>query len=167
MTLRKQQIMKIIRAVLFIILAAIVTVFLNASLASRNPEYALPDVKIIYKDAPLPADNILRASYSWDFIFTTKTSPSDDIPDWHSVAYAPVDGGIPLEIQSSPRYHSIKVSRASDAPGSTFQEVDTGNLRTPVETGSRFTYKIELSWGGQNTIVYYANFDVRSHEPVV
>lgn len=160
MKLRKRNLRRIIIAVVFILLAGVITTMLNAALASRNPVAALPEMRVIYKDAPLPYEYICLQSYSWQFLFINKSGDAN-APDWwkYFLDAGPVVPGSPLDIEFTYPCQSLTVSRA-DEGSDLFVEMG-GVLRTPLEAGV-YTYRVDANWGWRGSVRYYFKIEVRT-----
>ena len=156
MKLRKQFIQRLLIAVLSLILAAGLSYTVKDLLSSRNPESALPIIRIDYNGVELPHEHWMMDAYSWDFLFTTREWSHENPDAWRYMEAAPVLPGAPIDIHFSFPAQTQIVSRAI-AGNDDFEEIG-GVLLTPQEPGE-YTYKIEANWERRGWIRYY--FKVR------
>lgn len=154
---------KVVLGLVFILLAAIVTIFIKDNLDTRDPANALPDIIVKYNGAEIDKAYPIRASYSWNFLTTIENSPVLGLED---VPLSPFSA-LPqkeLAISFSKTPKSIKISRADGRSSSDFTEIATekpGVLTTPGFAGY-YVYKIEASWGMRGSILYFLAIQVRS-----
>ncbi|MDL2325352.1 hypothetical protein LJC61_09490 [Ruminococcaceae bacterium OttesenSCG-928-A16] len=159
MKIRKQIFGKIIAGIVLLLLAAMATLVLKSILMARNPEYALPIVRVECNGEGLPAENQMLESYSWQFLTIVKTGQLHAADAWQNIPAAWEPPNAPLSVGFSFPASSLKISR-TDVDGFTFNEVG-GELRTPHIPGE-YTYRIEASWGTNKSLLYY--FKVRIPE---
>ena len=159
---RKRVIMKIAVGLALLLLAGCIAAIINATLAAREPENALPTIRVDNNGTPLPADHIRLASSSWRFLYTVKSDILMEHDTWldnTTLVPAPVIPGAPLEVHFSYPAEHIKVSRA-DGDSTTFTEC-SGELVTPLTPDVVYTYRVEAYGGIRGSRQFYFKIVVR------
>lgn len=156
MKIRKRVYLRIVAGLLLIVLAGGVSYVIKGVLSARQPESALPEMQVIYSDAPLPAANWMMDSYQWRFLTTVQAWEEPNRSRWLDLQPAPVLPGMPLEIDFSFPCQEMEVSRAMGTGTLTDDDFTavSGSLTTPHEPGV-YTYKIAANWGIKGSVLYY------------
>lgn len=154
---------KVILGIVFILLAAILSILIKDNLDTRDPANALPDIIVKYNGAEIDKAYPIRAAYSWNFLTTIENSPVlglEDVP--LSPFSAQPQKEITIAFTKTPK--EIKVSRADGRNSTDFTEIATqmpGVLTTPSFAGY-YVYKIEANWGMRGSILYFFAIQIRS-----
>lgn len=160
MKLRKQIATRIALGLALLLVAALVTIFINNALAQREPENSLPTMDVYYnveKGDRLPEDHIRRDRYTWQFLFWTREGGGLDLEVWRNIRPGLVQSGSPLELVFSVPPDSYDVSIMT-GEGGNFIELG-GTLTTPSEAGT-YTYRVEAVWSENRRVEYYFRIEV-------
>lgn len=155
MKLRKQVLLKILTGLVLLAVAVVVTVVIRDSLASRNPQNAIPDIDVYYKGiedgARLPAMHIAVGNYTWRFLFkyVSGTIGGDDA--WQQLEPGWVGQRSPIDFVFSfpPESYTVSILREDGS----FEQIE-GELRAPSAKGS-YVYRVDANWSGGRTVTYF------------
>lgn len=157
MKLRKRTLIKIAIGFLLISIAGLLSIAINDMLSAREPEYALPSLKVQFgEEGILPTKHVLWESYSWRFFITVKNGIVPDPDAVENIEPAWVPAGAPLDLLFSQPPSEIEVSMSKN--NSSFIELG-GELSAPMEQGI-YTYRVIANWGMRGTVVYFFKIEV-------
>lgn len=152
MKLRSKMVVRALVALLLLVLAGGIAIIIKDTLAERNPESALPVMRVDYNGVELPAVNVMMDSYAWRFLNDTEKWEQPDRSKWITMEAAYVSPASDLDISFSFEPSSVKISRAFEGSFQ-FEEV-VGDLQTPTLPGV-YTYKVEGNWGLRGSVLFY------------
>lgn len=161
MKLRKQQLLRILIGLVAVVVAGMGTVVIRDALAMDIPAYALPEMDVYYNKGEASGERLhekhVRAdSYSWHFLFGTKTGGGVDLEVWREIEPAFLAAETPMELKFTFPPKNVQISMALDE--GEFAAVD-GPLVTPSVPG-KYTYRVEGSWGKGQTVVFFFRVEV-------
>lgn len=142
-------------AVIMLVIAGYISVFIKDSIDAKNPEASLPVISVTTGYTVLP--NVPRAGYEWNYTTKTVKSPFVSSIDVPLIAYE-VMPDMPILIQFSTQEKNITLYESKISSPEEFTE-KRYNMSTPTEEGE-YIYKVVAQFE-QGTIVHYFALNVK------
>lgn len=160
MKLRQQMILKVVTGALLLLVAAFGAVVIRDALGQRNPENVLPEMDVYYMGEEagyrLPATSIRRDSYTWQFIFWTKSRPVLDLELWREIPPTFVNPNSPMDLAFTFDPDEVLVEMAADE--GEFVPL-SGELVSPAYKGV-YAYRVTADWGKGKSVQYYFRIEI-------
>ena len=155
----KQKMRRYIIAVVMLVLAGYISVFIKDTIDSKNPEVSLPVISVTTGYTLIPS--VPRGGYEWNYATKSVQSPFVSCIDVPLTVYD-VSPDMPIVIDFSRPYRNITLYEGKGAAPEEFVE-KRYSMTTPKEDGT-YIYKIVAQFD-QGTIVHY--FAVKVAQPHV
>ena len=163
MKMPKIFIRKLLLGIVLIGIAIGITVVIKESLDTQDPESALPIIKVEYNGTDVPAANIFRAGYEWNFFTTVERHApviaQEDLP----LTPFDVQKEMPMRISFTKEPAAMRIWRADGRYSTNYIELASDNVAeflTPSLKGV-YVYKIKADWGSRGYIQYYFAIEVK------
>ena len=153
--IHKRKLRRYLFAVIMLVLAGYISVFIKDSIDAKNPEASLPVISVTTGYTVLP--NVPRAGYEWSYTTKTVKSPYVSSIDVPLIAYE-VLPDTPILIQFSVQEENITLYESKVSSPEDFTE-KRYNMSTPAEEGE-YIYKVVAQFE-QGTIVHYFALSVK------
>lgn len=157
--IRKRNIQRYALAVVMLILAGYVSVFIKDSIDAKNPEISLPVVSVTTGYTVIPEQGVPRAGYEWSYTTKSVKSPFVSSLDVPLTSYE-VLPDMPILIEFSSQAQNITLYESKITSPEEFTEKRYG-MTTPLEEGE-YIYKIVAQFD-QGTIVHYFALNVKQN----
>lgn len=163
---RKQMVLRIVAGLVLLLVAAGITVVIRDTLASQNPERALPTMDVYYRGKEvgerLPAAHITVGKYTWRFLFTEvkdEVFKPENLGTLES-AWVPPNSLLELDFSFKPKDVQVSLFQEDDG-GNSFVPQELAGLRAPSAKGIYF-YKVATDWGNGREVIYFFAIQVPS-----
>ena len=153
----KRTIRRYILAMVLLVIAGYISVFIKDSIDAKNPEASLPVISVTTGYMVIPSGGVPRAGFEWSYTTKTVNSPFVSSLDVPLTAYE-VAPNMPILIEFSAQEESITLYESKASEPEVFTEKRYG-MTTPEEEGG-YIYKVVAQFE-QGTIVHYFALNVK------
>lgn len=152
----KQKIRRYAVAVVMLIIAGYISVFIKDTIDSKNPEISLPVISVTTGYTSIPIPDVPRAGYEWNFATKSVQSPFVSCIDVPLIAYEALPDA-PILVRFSIPHKSITLYEGKGAAPENFVE-KRYDMNTSSEEGV-YVYKVVAQFD-RGTIVHYFALNV-------
>lgn len=156
MNTRRQMLAKILLGLVLAVLAGLATIVIKDTLASQQPENALPVMEVWFYSGRdegqlLSPTHVKRDRYEWRFLFSPEYGGGVDLTPWQEIppALVPPVATLELEFSWEPRTCRVYFMQGEGV----FEEI-AGEVKAPSTPGV-YTYKVEASWETTRNVEYF------------
>ena len=154
----KRKLRRYVFAVIMLVIAGYISIFIKDSIDAKNPEVSLPVISVTTGYTVLP--NVPRAGYEWSYTTTSVKSPFVSSIDVPLTAYEALPD-MPILISFSTPPESITLYESNAANPEVFTEKRYA-MTTPVEDGE-YIYKVVAQFENGTIVHYFALSVKQSH----
>lgn len=151
----KLKLRRYLLAVVMLVVAGYISVFIKDTLDSKNPEVSLPIISVTTGYTNIP--NVPRAGYEWKFTTKTVKSPYVSSMEVPLTVYEAMPD-MPILINFSMPCQQITLYESTSESPEEFVEKRYG-MNTPLQDGV-YTYKVVAKFD-KGTIVHYFALNVK------